>query len=289
MAIEGLRIIGESINDSVPSTKKLFDAGDVKGILELARFQDERGAAYIDVNVGPRPPQLMAEMVRRIQEVTARPLSIDTPDSKIARAGLEAYDADLAGGEKPLLNSISPLRTEMFELAAIRPFRPILLVSERLEDGNSRPCRTAGETYQAARRLARLAIDCGRGFSGDDLIFDPGIAPLAGDTDGNLKRLLAALAMIQADPELDGTHASVGLSNFTVMLPPKRADGSPLKSPLESAFLTKAMPLGLDMVIGSVRRDYQLLPPDHPAMLCLEQVLAAEGFEAIMRVRDFYS
>ena len=29
MAIPGLTIIGESINDSVPSTHKLFDANDV--------------------------------------------------------------------------------------------------------------------------------------------------------------------------------------------------------------------------------------------------------------------
>ena len=29
MALDGLAIIGESINDSVPSTHKLFDAGDI--------------------------------------------------------------------------------------------------------------------------------------------------------------------------------------------------------------------------------------------------------------------
>ncbi len=40
-----LTIIGESINDSVPSTKKLFDANDIAGLLELARFQDQQGAA----------------------------------------------------------------------------------------------------------------------------------------------------------------------------------------------------------------------------------------------------
>ena len=86
-----------------------------------------------------------------------------------------------------------------------------------------------------------------------------------------------------------GVHVSVGLSNLTVMLPPKRADGSPLKGPLESAFLTKAMPLGLDMIVGSVKRKYQLLPADHPAMICLDDVLEAEGFDAIMRIREFYS
>ena len=43
MAISTLTIIGETINDSVPSTKKLFDAGDIAGILEIAKMQDERG------------------------------------------------------------------------------------------------------------------------------------------------------------------------------------------------------------------------------------------------------
>ena len=89
MPLPGLTIIGETINDSVPSTKKLFDAGDIDGILELARSQDEKGAAYIDVNVGPRSPEFMAEMVRKIQGVTAKPLSIDTPDpdDRQGRAG----------------------------------------------------------------------------------------------------------------------------------------------------------------------------------------------------------
>ena len=67
MAIEGLKIIGESINDSVPSTKKFFDAGDTDGLLALARMQDEKGAAYIDVNIGPRAPEFMAELVQKIQ------------------------------------------------------------------------------------------------------------------------------------------------------------------------------------------------------------------------------
>jgi len=289
MPIEGLLIIGESINDSVPSAKALFDAGDIDGILDLARFQDEKGAAYIDVNVGPRPPEFMADVVTKIQQVTAKPLSIDTPDPAIARAGLEAYDPDRAGGAKPLLNSISPLRTEMFDLCAVQPFKPILLASERLEDGQSRSCRTAQETHQAARFLVEAARQSSHDFANDDYIIDPGIAPIASDAEGNLKRLVAAMEMVHGDDDLAGVHMSVGLSNFTVMLPPKRADGSPLKGPLESAFLTKAMPLGLDMVIGSVKRRYRLLEPDHPAMLCLEDVLRAEGFEAIMRVRDFYS
>jgi cobalamin-dependent methionine synthase I len=288
MAIPGLTIIAESINDSVPSTKKLYEAGDLAGILDLVRFQDDKGAGYIDVNVGLRPPEFMADLVRRIQQVTAKPLAIDTPDPEIARAGLVAYDPALAGGKRALLNSISALRVDMFGLYAVQPFRPILLVSERVEDGRSRGCRTAEETHEAAKFLLAAARKAGNIPNGD-LVFDPGIAPLGSDVEGNLRRLLAAMERIHNDPDFAGVHMSVGLSNFTVMLPPKRRDGSPIKGPLESALLTKAMPLGLDMVIGSVKRNYELLPPDHPAMQCVEDCVRTGGFESIMRVREFYS
>ena len=49
------------------------------------------------------------------------------------------------------------------------------------------------------------------------------------------------------------------------------------------------MPLGLDMVIGSVKRNYQLLDDDHPAMECLNDAVKLDGFDVIMRVKEFYS
>lgn len=289
MAIDGLAIIGETINDSIPSIHKRFEEGDIDGVVELARFQDQKGAAYIDVNVGGRSPEFMGQLIQKIQTVTAKPLAIDTPDVQIARAGLAAYDPALADGQKPLLNSISPLRLEMFELFALQPFRPILLASEHLVDGQAGPCRTAEETYAAAKALVAEARRQGDNLPNDDVILDLGIAPLGSDTEGNLGRLIAAMEMIHNDRDLAGVHMSVGLSNFSVMLPPKRADGSRVQGPLESAFLAKAMPLGLDMVIGSVRRKYEVLPGDHPAMRCVEDCLAVGGFESIMRVREFYS
>jgi 5-methyltetrahydrofolate corrinoid/iron sulfur protein methyltransferase len=289
MALDGLAIIGESINDSVPSTHKLFDAGDIDGILNLARLQDEKGAAYIDVNVGPRSAEFMAEMIKKVQGVTAKPLSVDTPDPEIAKAGLEAYDLDRAGGTKPILNSISPLRPEMFDLLSVRPFKPLLLVSEQKVGDQAGPCHTAEETYQATKLLVAEARKPGRELTNDEIVIDPGIAPLGTDSEGNLARLIGALELIHNDADFAGVHVSVGLSNFSVMLPPKRADGSPVKGPLESAFITRAMPLGLDMVIGSVKRKYKLLEPDHPAMQCLEDCIKTGGFESIMRVRDFYS
>jgi cobalamin-dependent methionine synthase I len=290
MAIAGLTIIGESINDSVPSTKKLFDENDIPGLLELARSQDEKGAAWIDVNVGPREPAFMAELVGRIQSVTAKPLSIDTPDPAIAEAGLRAYDPGRAGGRKPILNSISPLRQRMFELCAVRSFIPILMASERVEAGAG--CGLANRTAEETRATARALLEEARrripGFANDQAIVDPGIAPVGGDCEGQLKRVLESLALMHGDPFFAGVRMSVGLSNFTVMLPSKTKAGAPVKGPLESAFLTLAMPRGLDTIIGSTVRKYEILPPGHPALACLEDILKLEGFDTLMRLKDFY-
>jgi cobalamin-dependent methionine synthase I len=290
MAIPGLTIIGESVNDSVPSTKKLFDENDVAGLLELARSQDEKGAAWIDVNVGLRPSEFMADLVRKIQSVTAKPLSIDTPDPEIARAALEAYDLGRTGGKRPILNSISPLRLEMFDLWAVKPFIPILMSSERFERGATcaNANRTAEETRQTARTLLEEARRRVPGFTNGQAIVDPGIAPIGSDCEGQLKRVLDSLALIQADPFFAGVHMSVGLSNFTVMLPSKTKDGSPVKGPLESAFLTLAMPRGLDTIIGSTVRKYEILPAGHPALACLEDILKLEGYDTLVRLKAFY-
>ena len=150
------------------------------------------------------------------------------------------------------------------------------------------------ELAYTARAYAKLGINQVREMSdaNADVLPRPDAADITRvNRDGldKLHRLVAAMEMIHADEYFAGHHASVGLSNFTVMLPSKRPDGSPVKGPLESAFLTKVMPLGLDMVIGSVKRSYDLLPSDHPAMMCLEECLKLSGFDVLMRVREFYT
>ena len=182
MAIEGLTIIGESINDSVPSTNQLYESGDFEGIKELAKFQEEGGAKYIDVNVGTRGADVMENAVKAVCEATTLPLSIDSPDYALAEAGLRAYDS---GHGKPILNSISPLRTEMFELYKIIPFRPILLLTECLDaDGEGAPSKSVDDSYSAAEFLFRKAKELG--IANDDIIFDPGVSPIGSDMEGAL-------------------------------------------------------------------------------------------------------
>ena len=290
MSIPGLTIIGESINDSVPSTHALFEKNDINGIVDLARLQAEKGAAYIDVNVGSRSPAFMVEVVRKIQEHISLPLSIDTPDPAIAAAGLEAYNPERAGNRKPVLNSISEARLEMFDAYSRQPFIPILLVTEGMDDsGEMMMNKTAAQIHATAKSMVSIARNRIEHVTNDQIILDSGIMPIGSDSKGDFKRLMEAMALIHQENDLARIHMSVGLSNFTAMLPSKKADGSPVKSPLESAFLTMAMPLGLDTIIGSVQRKYSLLNDDDPAMECLKDVLKLEGVDAIMRVMMFFS
>jgi len=290
MSIPGLTIIGESINDSVPSTHSLFEENNFDGIVDLARQQAEKGAAYIDVNIGPRSPEFMAAVVRKIQEHISLPLSIDTPDPAFAAAGLDAYNAERAGNRKPILNSISEARLEMFGLHTKQPFIPILLVTEGIdESGEMIMNRTADQIYATAKSMVRIARKRVPEMANDQIILDPGIMPIGSDSKGDFKRLMDAMALIHQDRDLAGVNMSVGLSNFTAMLPSKKADGSPVKGPLESAFLTMAMPMGLNTIIGSVKRQYALLTNDDPAMQCLHDVLKLEGVEAVMRVMMYLS
>jgi cobalamin-dependent methionine synthase I len=290
MSIPGLTLIGESINDSVPSTHAFFEEKNLDGIVELARQQAANGATYIDVNVGPRSPGFMVTVLRKIQDHIPLPLSIDTPDAEIAAAALEAYDAGRAGNRIPILNSISEARLEMFDLYPKYPFMPILLITEGMNDvGEMMLNTTADQILATARSMVHTARKRIPEVTNDRVILDPGIMPIGSDSKGDFRRLMDALRLIRQEEDLAGVNVSVGLSNFTSMLPAKRGDGSPAKGPLESAFLTMAMPMGLNTIIGSTKRRYSLLTDEDPAVHCLKDVLKLEGVEAVMRVMLYLS
>ncbi|MCP4727160.1 MAG: dihydropteroate synthase [bacterium] len=289
MADLNLRIIAEKINDSVPGTHKLFEADDFEGIVNLAIVQANEGAAYIDVNIGPRSPELMAKLVRRIQEVVSVPLCIDSPDFEIQKAGLEAYDREKAGGQMPLLNSISELRMEFIELAKIEEVKFIILCTESSVNGELKTNETGEEIFAAGLRVsAAIKKKCAY-ITNDDLFFDPGMGPLGADMSGTTKATIDAVKLIHESEDLRGCHMSVGLSNFSVQLPSRTASGDLVKTPLESAFLTLTNPQGMDHVIGSTKKKYKSLEDNHPALLTVQEVLKLEGFDRIMKVQEFYS
>jgi 5-methyltetrahydrofolate--homocysteine methyltransferase len=285
-----INILGERINPGFKSTRALFDNEDFAGIQALAVKQVEAGAFALNVNVGARAlndPQFMAEVIRAIQGVVSVPLSFDFPSADVQEVCLKTYDQEKAGGKPPIINSIAETRWELMELLKIRPFRVILMGTERLEDGVAKPNKTGEEIAATAKRATqRLVREHGLAIS--DVFVDISVSALIADTMGLTRATLDGIRLIGSDPELKGINISGGLSNIGQQLPPKAADGTELKDQLECAFLTLAVPFGMNTVLGTPWRNYRPLPADNYVMETFRNFIEMTGSNALRQVRRFY-
>jgi 5-methyltetrahydrofolate--homocysteine methyltransferase len=229
----------------------------------------------------------MATVIRAIQDVTDVPLSFDFPSREVQRICLESYDAAKAGGRLPIVNSITEHRWDLMDLYGEFRFKVILMASERVEDGRALGNKTADEIHGTARR-ASLRLMGEHGLAADDIFVDMSVSAIIADTEGLNRATLDAIGLIGADPELKGVHMMGGLSNIGQQLPPKAVDGSDLKHALECAFLTIAVPLGFDTVLGTPWRAYAPLAEDHPVMATYRSFLGQSGTNALRVVRKFY-
>ena len=285
-----IQIIGERINPGFKSVKALFDNEDLPGIQALAVKQAEAGAAFQNVNIGARAltdPEFMGQVIRSIQEVVRTPLSFDFPSKKVQELCLSSYSLERADGQLPIVNSITEHRWDLMDLYGRFQFKVILMASERVEDGVAKGNKTADQIYDTARRAAlRLKNDYGMPL--DHIFIDMSISAIIADTQGLNRSTLEAINAIGADPELKGVHVMGGLSNIGQQLPPKAADGSDLKHCLENAFLTLAVPLGFDYVLGTPWRGYAPLPEEHHVLKTYRDFLEQTGSNALRAVRKFY-
>lgn len=283
-------IIGERINPGFKSTRALFDNEDLPGIQALAVKQAEAGALYLNVNIGARAltdPQWMARVIEAIQEVVSVPLSFDFPSKSVQEICLSCYDPAKAGGELPIVNSITEHRWDLMELYGEHKFKVILMASERVEDGVAKGNKSADEIYATARR-ASLRLKNEYGMPLDHIFIDMSVSAIIADTEGLNSSTVDAIRRIGADPELAGVHMMGGLSNIGQQLPPKAADGSDLKHCLESAFLTLTVPHGFDYVLGTPWRGYEQLGDDHYVLTTYRNFLEQRGSNALRAVRKFY-
>lgn len=291
MVIENLKIIGERINPGFRSTKLLFDNEDIDGLRALAAQQVGKGASYLNINVGDlalKKPEFMVEVVKAVQGVVCVPLSFDFPNADVQALCLKTYDRHKAGGAPPFVNSISELRWEMLDLLKICHCRFVLMASERRQDGKRIANKTANEVHQTAVRMARKCLDSGNGLTLDDLFVDVSIGPIGADMEGLTRMAVDAVRAIGADPDLRGIHMSVGLSNIGIMLPKLARDGTALQPQIESAFLTLAVPCGLDTVLATAGRDYAFLPADNLVMRGVRESLELDGIDAVLRIQQIY-
>lgn len=283
-------IIGERINPGFKSTRTMFETSDIAAIQALAIKQAEAGASILNVNVGPRAltdRAFLTDVIRGIQDVVALPLSFDVPSVQAHELCLEVYDARKAGGARSILNSVTEHRWDAMQLYRQRPFRVIVMASERVEDGVAKNNKTAEDIWATAKRAA-LRLGDEHGMALDDIFIDLSVSAVVADTEGLGRATLDAVQLIGSDPQLAGIHMMGGLSNIGQQLPAKAADGSDLKHQLENAFLTLAVPHGFDTVLGTPWRGYEPLPEDNYVLNAYRHFLEQTGSNALRAVRKFY-
>ena len=86
-------VIGERINGMFSNVRKAIQTGD-KGIIHsVVSKQIKGGADALDINVGPARGKAVDNMlwlIETVQEVTDKPLCIDTPKFDVMREALGA-------------------------------------------------------------------------------------------------------------------------------------------------------------------------------------------------------
>lgn len=289
--IDKLTIIGERINPGFASSKTLLENQDIKGIQALAVSQVQKGAAYLTINVGESAMDnldFIQEVVQAIQAVVDVPLAFDYPHISVQEACLKVYDSAKARGRKPIINSVTELRWNMLDVLKIQPAKVVLMASERLEGSEEISNQYASQIADTARRMALRVVNEDYNLTMDDLIVDVSLCPIATDTEGQTRRAIESIRLINNDPDLRGIHTLVGLSNLAVMLPKDALDGQRLGVRIESAFLTMAMPYGLDVILGTPGRDYRILPDNDFVMQGVKQAIDLEGFETLERIQQLY-
>jgi len=276
--MRSLNIIGELINNSYARARTAFYERNPTAYAHLAKLQADLGAQYLTLNLdGTARIQvrmqemldLLPEVIPAIQAVTSVPLSFDNPSIEYHKVALKLYDRNKGG--QPILNSIAASRTQldgMIQLVKDYDTRVVVMASEHFVPGGTGQCLNAQDAYAAAKHFVDLLVTkAGRTL--DQIIIDPGLAPVGADTYGLVNIGLDAMRLISADPHLQGVHLIVGLSNF--------AWGTPkgVREQLECAYLTLGREVGLDFALANPEKKPAPLPAGHPMVARLREALAA--------------
>lgn len=182
----------------------------------LARKQEAADASFLDINVDEFSTDLdeririMQWMAAVIQKTTRLPLSIDSSNPKILRAGLAACDP--ARGQ-PMVNSVSLERPAAIKVAA--EFKAVVVASAAGEKD------LPGTTEERLKNLDKLMKKLAAAkIKGGAVYIDPLVFPVSTDS-SNAKFFLEAVAAVRRKygPEI---HISGGLSNVSFGMPNRK-------------------------------------------------------------------
>lgn len=221
-------LIGENLNIMSQTIGPALKERNPGPIQELAKAEAEAGIDYIDLNVGParkRGDELMEWVVKTVQAVTDKPLSLDTTNPVAMEAGLKVCK------RKALINSISLARMDE-EMPMVRKYNAEMI---GLLWGREGMPRDAAERGVIAVELMYKANEMG--VPNENIWFDPIATPVVNIESNQSKPCLEFMSMLQ--DIAPGCKSIVGLSNVS--------NGAPnhLRPYLNQTYLIMLMKYGL--------------------------------------------
>lgn len=197
-------LIGENLNIMSKTLGPAMKERNAKPLQEMAIEETKHGMDYIDINIGPARKEgdkFMEWMVKTVQEVTNKPLSLDTTNPIAMEAGLKMHKG------KALINSISLVRMEEelpFVVKYNCDFIGLLWGREGLpRDANERGAIAAELLYTANEK----------GITNEKIWFDPIVTPAVNIESNHVKPCLEFMSMLQ--DLAPGAGSAVGLSNVS--------------------------------------------------------------------------
>lgn len=228
-------VIGECIHVIASPVKKAIESRDKAPIQALAKAQVDKGAHYLELNIGPQRrtgPEVMRWMVGAVRDVTDAPLSLDTSNVAAMEAGLA-----LCPGQA-LINSTDATdeRLNNYMPLAARYNVPIIALTMGKE---GIPANADARLMLASERIFPFAAQYG--VPVENLFMDPLVLTVTCNQEHAQESMKAIRYFkMMSDPP---PRTTCGLSNISNGAP---ADVRPL---LNKVFLVMMLGAGLDSAI----------------------------------------
>lgn len=253
-------VISERINGMFRRVRNAIAEKDVAAIQQIAKEQLAAGSDALDINVGPASADKIGAMqwlVESVQEVTDKPLCLDTPIPEVMEAALKVCDnpkiINSTNGEKEKLDALLPLAAEYnAEIIGLAM------------DSKGIPRDAAGRVEIA---LQILASAMEHGIEPNRLYIDPVALPVNA-VQRQSPNTLEALSQIRllSDPP---PKTVVGLSNVS--------QGAPMRSLLNRTYVVMCIASGLDAAVMDPE-DRELMDAAITADLLMNKAIYADDF-----------
>lgn len=229
--IEGVKVIGERIN---PTGKKLFKEAlrnnNIDYILKQGISQVEAGAHILDVNVGLpeiNEPEMMVNVIKKLQSVTNVPLQIDSSDVDAVEAGLRYCNG------KPIVNSVNGEERVLDKILPLVKKYGAAVVGLTLDDRGIPD--NAFDRYKIAEKIVEKAVFYG--IKKQDVYIDT-LTLTCSAQQKEVRETIKTLSLVKDNL---GVKTVLGVSNISF--------GMPRREIINETFLSIAMAAGLDLPI----------------------------------------